>query len=64
MEALNLLKEALKDEEHLDGASSHKSIEVIPILHNENLIILQFCGWAIHLNADGTYWHEIDCTGG
>lgn len=37
--------------------------DCIPILHNEGEIFLQFCGWSINLNEDGTWFWE-DTTGG
>jgi hypothetical protein len=37
--------------------------EVLPVLHNENVIILQFGGWAVNLYPDGTWLWE-DTTGG
>ena len=37
--------------------------EVLPITHNENQVILQFNGWSIILNEDGT-WYWEDTTGG
>lgn len=36
----------------------------LPILHNDNKIILQFDGWAIELNENGTYYYDDDTTGG
>jgi hypothetical protein len=38
-------------------------VDVLPILHNDNLIILQFKGWSINLYDDGTYIWE-DTSGG
>lgn len=31
----------------------------IPILHNADLIILQYSGWSINLYPDGTYWVQV-----
>jgi hypothetical protein len=31
----------------------------IPILHNDDLIILQYSGWSINLYPDGTYWVQV-----
>ena len=36
-------------------------IDFIPILRNDNEIILQFNGWSINLYSDGTYiWEATD----
>lgn len=45
-----------KEKEILYGQSSF--VDVTPILHNEECIILQFCGWSINLEADGRWWWE------
>lgn len=37
--------------------------EVLPVLHDEKVIILQFGGWAINLYPDGR-WIWEDTTGG
>lgn len=70
---INTVKRLLKDETEIIPYIINvggKRIETtttrvtpIPILHNKNLIILQFCGWSINLSADGT-WEWEDTTGG
>jgi hypothetical protein len=32
-----------------------QALEVLPILHNEGVAILQFCGWSINLLANGQW---------
>jgi len=46
----------------LSNYKDYKFIPVLPILHNE-FIILLMCGWSINLNPDGT-WYWEDTTGG
>jgi len=33
--------------------------DFLPILHNADVLFLQFHGWSINLNRDGTYWMEV-----
>ena len=60
------IKELLKQEPIFqiveDNRREYNScIEVMPILHNEKEIILQFNGWSINLYNDGTYiWEATD----
>lgn len=54
-ENLKKLKQALISEPKIDGAEIKNAVEVLPITHNKDCIILQFCGWAIWLKEDGTY---------
>jgi hypothetical protein len=35
----------------------------IPILHNKDVILLQFHGWSVNLQRDGSWWWE-DTSGG
>jgi len=46
----------LKDNIDIDTVTT-----VLPILHNEGTIILQFSGWSINLHSDGTWiWKATD----
>jgi hypothetical protein len=60
----SFLKEELENKDIIkDSLRSDLFTSVIPILHNENLIYLQFNGWSINLLSDGTWFWE-DTTGG
>lgn len=50
-------KEWLRDEPSPRPTFDSPQRGVIPILHNSGQIILQFCGWSVNLNDDGT-WHS------
>lgn len=54
---------ATKDERGRVLIVESTTVSPIPILHNENKIFLQFCGWSINLYDDGTWCWE-DTTGG
>lgn len=41
-----------------DDMTSHKRVDVIPIMHNPGVVILQLNGWSINLKEDGTWWWE------
>jgi len=58
---LDRVKEMLETEPTIEYPVPE--IRVTPILHNEDLIILQFLGWSIDLNKDGT-WNWEDTSGG
>lgn len=46
-----------------DYEKNLQNITIIPITHNEDMIMLQMCGWSINLCKDGT-WYWEDTTGG
>ena len=58
MDRLEEIKKFLEE----DGAKQ-KELSFIPIMHNEDKVFLQLCGWSITLNADGT-WHTDITEGG
>ena len=36
-------------------------VEFLPIMHNKDVVILQFHGWSINLHEDGTWiWEATD----
>lgn len=43
--------------------SAHKDFVPLPILHNDEVLYLQFWGWSLNLYPDGTYMVE-DTEGG
>jgi len=59
----NQVKDFLQKEIDLRESLHGLTADVMPILHNKELIILQFCGWAIDLHEDGT-WSWEETTGG
>lgn len=58
---LNKLKSFLREEIEIE-ADGNKLITVIPIIHNEDVVYLQFYGWSINLYPNGTY--VIEATDG
>jgi len=60
---LDKVKELLKEEIDLRESLHGLTANVMPILHNDKLIMLQFSGWCINLREDGT-WNWEDTTGG
>ena len=56
---LNKLKSFLREEIDIQ---KDKTITVIPIMHNEDVVYLQFYGWSINLYPNGTY--VIEATDG
>jgi hypothetical protein len=65
MSELNIVKELLKTETEIEEFvmnNPYKIIAtVIPILHNEGKIILQFNGWSVNLYENGTWiWETTD----
>ena len=63
-DSIEELKKLLKDEDKvLDilNEVSCNEISILPILHNEDVIILQLNGWSINLYKDGTWiWTATD----
>lgn len=54
------LKELLETEMVSNGEGD-QIVEPIPILHNKGVVILQFFGWSLNLNDDGTWiWEATD----
>jgi len=59
-----LLKEEIRDMKNKKRIKLFKDdLTIDPILHNENMIILQLWGWSINLLEDGTWFWE-DTSGG
>lgn len=64
---LELITKLLKDEFHRDGYG-HVINKADPLIYlprdgGFNHVVLQFCGWCIHIHGDGT-WTWEDTTGG
>ena len=59
---LNKLKSFLRKEINVQKEVKDKTITVIPITHNEDVVYLQFYGWSINLYPNGTY--VIEATDG
>ena len=68
MQRIKQVKELLKEEETVqelyingDVKNLGKSLIILPILHNKDMIILQLHGWSINLYDDGTWiWEATD----
>ena len=59
MDNLDNIKEFLRQEPTLPGM--YEDVSMLPILHNENEVILLFSGWSINLFRDGSwFWEATD----
>ncbi len=63
LDKIDQLKLLLKEEHEYEVMKTERDIPVLPIVHIPDEIHLQFCGWCIILNSDGT-WDWEDTTGG
>lgn len=53
----NLLQEEINNRAGTQRVE-RDDVLILPILHNENFIILQLDGWSINLHRDGTWTWE------
>lgn len=61
MKDWNLIKKLIDEADDAKRIKNWKRAHVIN--HNKDVIYIQFCGWCITLNPDGSYFME-DTTGG